>query len=297
MDHEISAFDRLWDYDHPDVSETRFRDWLPRVQHDRDLHAQLLTQIARAQGLQGSFDAAHATLDSAAQLINGDLLRARIRLLLERGRVLNSSGDPAGAQPLFDAAWSAATRSGDDFYAIDAAHMLAIISPPDDQLAWNLRALELVERTCDARAKRWAASLYNNLGWTYHDRGEYAIALAYFTRALEQRAATGDSGPIRIARWCVARALRSLGRIDEALAIQQALRDEHARDGAQRGYVEEEIGECLLALGRSDEAQPYFACAYAELAQDRWLAANEGARLDRLRRLGAPGDSAAKTSR
>ena len=48
----------------------------------------------------------------------------------------------------------------------------------------------------------------------------------------------------------------------------------------------EELGECLLALGRADDARPFFARAAERLGADAWLAAHEPDRLDRLRRLG-----------
>ena len=41
------------------------------------------------------------------------------------------------------------------------------------------------------------------------------------------------------------------------------------RVGETDGYVTEEIAECLLALGRDDEARPLFARAYAELSRGR----------------------------
>jgi hypothetical protein len=50
--------------------------------------------------------------------------------------------------------------------------------------------------------------------------------------------------------------------------------------------VHEEIGECLLARGRLDDARPHFAQAYTLLSQDPWLLAQESARLERLRNLG-----------
>jgi Flp pilus assembly protein TadD len=102
---------------------------------------------------------------------------------------------------------------------------------------------------------------------------------------LAAREAAGAPEPIRIARWCVARALRSLGRSAEALEVQQALQAKLARGNATDGYVDEELGECLLALDRGAEAQPYFARAYAELSQDHWLAENEPTRLERLKQL------------
>jgi hypothetical protein len=52
--------------------------------------------------------------------------------------------------------------------------MVAIVASGDEALAWNQRALELAQASPDPDARRWRASLFNNLGWTYHDRGEYA---------------------------------------------------------------------------------------------------------------------------
>ena len=129
-------------------------------------------------------------------------------------------------------------------------------------------------------------SLNNNIGWTYHDVGEYAQALATFQRATAARRAEGDPSLIRIAVWAEARTLRSLGRVEEALALQQELLREFDGVDEQDGYVYEEIAECLAALGRDDEARPYFARAYEALSRDPWLAESEPAHLDRLRDLG-----------
>ena len=39
-------------------------------------------------------------------------------------------------------------------------------------------------------AKKWLGSLYNNIGWTYHDLQQYEAALAIFQKALVWRATT-----------------------------------------------------------------------------------------------------------
>ena len=57
------------------------------------------------------------------------------------------------------------------------------------------------------------------------------------------------------------------------------------RDDAT-GYTEEELGECLHALGRPDEARPFFARAHERLSRDSWLVENEPDRIARLKRLG-----------
>lgn len=278
-------FDQLWDYDDPAGSEAKFRALLPAAA-DAAVRAELLTQIARAQGLQRQFDLAHQTLDEAGRLLAPELKRAHIRYLLERGRVYNSSRRPDQAQPLFLEAWEQARAAGEDFYAVDAAHMLGIVEPPEQQMAWNLRSLELAEASSEPRARGWLGSLYNNIGWVYHDQGEYERALDLFRKALQFREAQGQARETRIAKWCVARALRSLGRLEEALAMQRALLDDWDRAGGQDGYVFEELGECLLALGRPEAARPYFVRAHTELSRDPWLAEREPARLERLKTLG-----------
>ena len=285
-------FDQLWDYDDPAASEQRFRELLPAVSErgPLSLRVQLLTQIARALGLQRRFDEARAVLaEASAQLADAGEL-ARIRWLLELGRCNNSSGDREGSVPFFRDAWELACVTGEDFHAVDAAHMLAIVEPSaEDRLAWTQRALALAEGSGDERVAKWPGSLHNNIGWTFHEQGDFERALGHFRHALVWRERQGAIDTIRIARWCIARCLRSLGRVDEALAMQQALLVEYEAEGAQSGYTFEELGECLLSLGRGDEARPWLALAHAELAQDPWLQAEEPQRLARLQRLAQGG--------
>ena len=281
-------FDHLWDYNQPATTEARFRELLPQLANDPARYAELLTQIARAQGLQRQFDEAHATLDGVEAQLADLPVRVRIRYLLERGRVYRSSGKVDAARPFFLEAWEVAQPAGEDNYAIDAAHMLAIIEPPAEQRRWHQLAIDLTEQTADPEAKKWAGSLNNNLGWSYFEEGDYTAALACFTKALAAREAQGKAGPIHIARWSVAKTLRLLGRVDEALTIQEALAAAQGL-GEPDGYVYEELGECYLLRQETAKATSAFAQAYALLSQDSWLVANEGERLARLQRLGQAG--------
>lgn len=285
----LPDFDALWDYNRPAKTEARFRKLIPLAQGsgNRSYYAQVLTQLARALGLQRRFDEAHAVLNEADALITDDLLVARVRSLLERGRAFNSAGQPAIASPFFKKAFELAASADEDGYAVDALHMLAIASPPDQQMEWNLRALALAESSTQPQANKWLGSLYNNIGWTLHSAGKYDKALEMFQKALAWRIEQdGRIGAVRVARWCVARALRSLNRTEEALQIQTSLLAEFEQAGETDGYVYEEIAECLLALDRREEARPHFASAYTILSQDEGLVANEPSRLERLRQLG-----------
>src|SRR5262249_9185455 len=154
---------------------------------------------------QRSFDQAHRTLDGVERVLKPEMKRARVRYLLERGRVFNSSRHPDEARPLFLEAWELGRSAGEENFAIDAAHMMGIIEPPKESLEWNLRALKMAEETKDPIATRWKGSLYNNIGWTYHDQKEYDKALDLFEKALVFRLDQGNEANVRIAKWCVAR--------------------------------------------------------------------------------------------
>jgi tetratricopeptide (TPR) repeat protein len=287
LPRNLPDFDALWDYSHPDRTETRFCEILLQFPENDPAFLELLTQIARAQGLQGKFDHAHQTLDQVERRLGDGPSRPRVRYLLERGRVFNSSGNPEEACPLFEGALDLAKGLNEDFYAVDALHMLAIIAPPGQNLALNLQAIELAESSRQERAHGWLGSLYNNTGWSYHELGDHASALAVFEKAEAWQRSRGRVTEARIAAWCVARTLRSLGRLEEAFARQMDLKEEYDSSGENDGYVFEEIGECLLALNRPDEARPHFLKAYELLLQDALLIQNEPDRLSRLKKLGS----------
>lgn len=241
-----SRIDSLWDFDDPTESERRFRD---AANSARGLDGEILTtQLARAAGLQGRFDDASDLLNALPDDEDEEL---RVRILLERGRVMNSSGDPDQARPEFAAAFDAASAAGFEHLAIDAMHMLAIVAPPTNQDVLNGQALELAQAARDPRARQWRASLLNNMGWTAFDRGDLAAALELFEDALAVRREQGRASDTIAARWCVARTLRQLGRVDEALTIQLRLADELRAAGKSDTYVDEEIAACRAALADS----------------------------------------------
>jgi len=283
--HALCAIiDTRWDFDDPAGTERVFRDWL-EAESDPAARVLLRTQIARTLGLQRRFDEAHALLDELEADLDEAGPLGRVRWLLERGRTLNSSGRKDEARPLFAEAWDVARAIGADFYAVDAAHMIAIVAPPGEAQMFNERALAAARASADPRARDWEGSLCNNLGWTCHAQGDYQTAMRHFEHALAARRRQGKPGPIRIARWCVGRCQRSLGRLNEALAIQQFLLAEHEAAGSSDGFVHEELGECLLALGRADEARPHLRRAHELLSADPWLAEAEPRRLARLANL------------
>lgn len=281
----MTDLDDLWDFNDPRTSEGRFADRVTAAATEAE-RLEARTQLARAQGLQRRFEDAHRTLDEVDRGLPGAPPRVRIRYLLERGRVLNSSGTPDRALPLFVEAYERAVQAGEDALAVDTAHMIAIAVPETNaKLTWNRHALTTAEASADPRARRWRASLRNNIGWTLLDAGRYPEALEEFRRVVDLRAEQGDPREHRIARWAVARTLRAMGDLEEALAQQRQLLREWTVEGREDPVVYEELGECLHALGQADAARPHFLRAHELLSRDEWFAANEPARLTRLAEL------------
>src|SRR5690606_20344163 len=278
-------FDSLWDYSNPVQTEIKFREVIKQIPDNDSVYLEMLTQIARTQGLQRKFEDAHQTLDEVEKNLEENS-RAKLRYLLERGRVFNSSKQPDKSRSLFEEAFKLAKKRNEDFYAVDALHMLAIVADPADSLPLNLQAIAYAESSPDEKARGWLGSLYNNTGWSYHDLGDYESALKIFEKAEAFFNSMNETRRLKIATWTVARCLRSLNRVEEALSKQMELLKEFEAIGETDGYVFEEIGECLLLLNQKEEARPMFAKAYEELSQDGFLVDNEHERLKRLKELG-----------
>ena len=76
----------LWDFDDLDLSERRLTEQLDR-EADNTGRAEVLTQLARVEGLRGAFDRCGDLLDEAARLGAGRAI-VDVRVALERGRML-----------------------------------------------------------------------------------------------------------------------------------------------------------------------------------------------------------------
>lgn len=224
----------LWDFDDPAGSEQRFREAADVAEGTERLV--LLTQVARALGLQERYDDGHAVLDHLA--VGDHEVAARVSL--ERGRLLRSAGRPGDARPHFDAA---AAYDGDDALRIDAIHMQALVAPAEEQVALNERALAIAAASADQEARDWDASLLNNIGMAHADAGDFEAALPAFEQALAARERIGHDAHTRVARWMVAWSLRHLGRTAEALAIQRGLKAELDALGEVDPHVDAELAE------------------------------------------------------
>jgi hypothetical protein len=257
----------LWDYSQPELSAQRFTSALEGASAEDGLI--LRTQIARTHGLRRDFAKARELL----RMIEPDLAsgsdEGRVRYLLELGRTFASATHTSAertpehleqARSLFMRAHELATRARLDDLAIDALHMMPFVdSEPEAQLAWNERALATLERSDQAEARRWEASLRNNVGWAMHLKGEYDAAIHQFVLSREAHARAHRTRGARIASWMIARTLRAQGKLAEAIGIQVELERAWDADGETDPYVFEELEHLYRATGCQDLANEYAA--------------------------------------
>ena len=263
----------LWDFDDLDASEERLRAQLEQETTDPG-RAEVLTQLARVEGLRDRFERCDALLDEADALGG-----AEARVLLERGRRDRSSGRPGAGAVQFEQAFERARSQGEDVLAVDAAHMLAIVG---DNEVWTARGVEIAAASDDPGVRYWLGPLYNNIGWARYEQGDAAGALEAFELALASRE-RDDPRPYsrEMARYAVGKALRALGRADEAVAALERCVAWANDAGVDDGYFHEELAEGYGALGRDADARDQARRAL-ELISD-----GDPARLGRLGELAA----------
>lgn len=262
----------LWDFGQPQLTEQRLRERLATAQGDEAIALQ--TQIARTLGLRRRLDEARAVLQPLQALLDGAGAEAVVRWHLEWGRSLASAvhdretlpeRDRETARSAFRTAAERARAAGLDGLAADALHMLPFTTADREQdRRWNEDALAFALASPDPEGRRWEATLRNNLGVTLNELGRHTEALAMLQAALPALERNGASpGRLRVGHWMVAHTLRRMGRIDEALALQQRLERENAAAGTPDRDVFEELALLHRARGESAVAADYEARAKA----------------------------------
>lgn len=295
--HE-NAKSRLENFDdlivgNPSDIEKNLRGLLPAAfeLEDKSIYLQILSQIALTQAMQKDFKGAHDTLNEAEKSLTSKDYLAKIRILLERGRVWMQSGDNEAALPYFIESYTLSEKHHFDYHTANAAHMIAIVAQtPEEKIKWNALAIELVEKSKSIKAQAWRGSLYNNLGQAYIEAQLYEEALSALRKALAFREEEGYVPNVRVAQWAVARALRFQGQHEESLKILLQLKDDYdfmlkhnkldipkEMLPSVRGLVFEELAEVYAA-----EARKFAKLAYEDLSHNEWFI-KESQRLERLR--------------
>jgi tetratricopeptide (TPR) repeat protein len=286
--------DRLWNPADIAASEAAFQALLPDAHKltgkDRSFLVELLSLIGRAEAFREKFAQARSSLEEAGKLLDEQqvhyLVSARIRWLLEKGRLYVLEKTPSQARRLFSEAWDLAINCGEDHFVVEIALLMATTEPQKSQQKWIERAIEIAEVSSLPKSKYWLGELYTSLGWKLFELRQYEKSLEAFHKSLRNLESQGAVHEIFVAQWSIGKVLRVLGRTEEALSIQETLLPNLRMGGAYCARLYEELGECLQTLKRTSEAQHYFELAYQGLSNEKWVADNHPLNLKRLKGLG-----------
>lgn len=291
---KLQNLDQLWNPVDPAASEEAFRAHLPDAQKltgkNRSLLIQLLSFIGRSEAYLEKYTQARASLKEAENLLEDDQaiyqVSAKIRWLIEKGQLHILEKTPSQARGFFSEAWTLATHSGEDYFAVEIAQLMATTEPQKVQQKWIEHAIEIAENSPFQKTKCWLGRLYTGLGWKLYELKQYEKSLNTFQKALRNLKAHGTPREAFVAQWSIGKLLRALGKTEEALSIQKALLAELGIGGLRDGRLYEELAECLQTLNRTSEAQLYFELAYLELSNDEWVTDNQPLKLKRMKDLG-----------
>jgi len=296
-DIKLEQFDDVWgQFGDPAKVEEKFLELLPQAQQleNKSIYLQISSQLALSQALLKKYNKAHATLDKVEPQLTSEYDLARVRVLMERGRVFQQAGDLAQARSYFEQSYELSAECKFDNQTVNAAHMIAIVAEKvADKILWNKRSLDIVIASEDKKTHRWLGSVWNNLGVNYFEEKQIEQAYHAFEKALECRKHEKHAPNIRFAKFRVAQSLRLLGSVDKALGILQELLLEYESLAAgqkldmpadvftlTRGWIYEELIEIYhIAL------KGYANLAYKDLSTNEMFKATEPARLERLNKI------------
>ena len=303
--YNLEHFDDVWgQLGDPVLVEQRFLELLPQAfkLQNKSIYLQMLSQLALAQAVQKKIDAAHATLDTAEKLLTPEYNLAKVRILCERGRTFQQAGYIAQALIYFEKSYELSDQCKFDKQTINAAHMIAIVAQTSaEKIAWNNKALDLAMNSDDVSAQSWQAPLLNNLGANYLEDLQLEKSLDAFQQALIAFEKSPEAGGnTRFAKFRVAQVLRMIGRLDEALAMQQEQLKEYdaiTSNGKfdmpaemfilMRGFVYEELAEIYAAKGDLADVKKYaqLALIYLDNQMFAIIDPTSAQRLERLKQI------------
>ncbi len=275
----------LWDFGDLDASERRLREALDE-EPSAPARAEIMTQLARVEGLRGEFEAGEHLVAEAERLAGDSAVGARADRPRARPPAPLGRRRDERAPAVRVRRTNARSRRARAYLAGDAAHMAALAAPDRDGYHRVDRARRSTLAESSEEARYWLGPLLNNLGWEHYEAGEHAEALAAFERALAAREEDPESPePIALARYAVGKALRALGRSEEAVPLVEQAVAWAESEGAPDGWYHEELALEYEAIGRADDGREQARLAVPLLEDADPSFAEDAERASRLRAL------------
>jgi len=239
---------------------------LKAAEKDSDVSTQVeaLSQIARTHLIVGEKEPGREWFGKAVKLASPEDNLGWSRFLGVRGRFEWQDGDLEKSKATFEEMYRYCSERELHSRAIDAAHMVAIVGTPEEQIEWGLKGIAEAEA---GDVQGWLGPLWNNLGATYEDQKKYTEALDAYKKARYYHYEHGDEMNRLIADWAVGHAYRLAGDLEEADKWLRPLLEWCERIEATEflGWTHKELGEIALINGDKSSAKDHFTIALEKL--------------------------------
>jgi tetratricopeptide (TPR) repeat protein len=226
-------------------------------------------QVARCYGIQSKFEEGRPWLAKSKSHATDTQPHGWSRYLGVRGRFeWQDEKNTEKAKATFIEMYDYCRKHELFSRELDAAHMVAIVAPPAEQVEWALKAVAAAEK---GNETGWLAVLWNNLGWTYEEGGSFDKMLDALVKARKYHYEAGNEHTKLVADFGVARAHWRNGNLEEAHkwladATARAL-ERHKADpgdtekGEWVGWGHAYLGDILQSEGKPAEALAEFKAA------------------------------------
>jgi tetratricopeptide (TPR) repeat protein len=245
------------------------------AKEDPGIAAEAAAQVARGYLIRDLKEQGRPWLAKAKALATDKQPKAWSRYLGVRGRFEWQDKKLAEATATFQAMHAYCLEHELYDRAVDAAHMVAITGTPEQQVEWARKGIAAAEK---GGFDGWLGPLWNNLGVTYQDRGDWKEALACYRKARVHHWKTGGELNKLAADWAVGMALRETGAVDESMrwlrpVLAWAERWHAEKPGTERGewvgLACRELGYAYLARGEDAEGKRLLERAKQHLAASK----------------------------
>ncbi len=256
---------------------------LAREEFNPSVEVEALCQISRTYLTQNQIEECRPWLEEAAKRAKESDPMGWTRYLSVKGRMEWKEKNLDTAKQTFESMYNFSVENSLQGRAVDAAHMIAIVTENhDEQVNWIRKGIEMAEA---GEAENWLGPLWNNLGVAYSDNGKIAEALPCFEKARHYHWLYSAEGAKLFADYHIGMTLRHLGRFDEALrwlrpVLAWAQRLENHSAIAQAlddiGEISISRGDVKTGLADLKQAREHFRLAgYEQDAPEIWRRIND----------------------
>lgn len=248
----------------------------PRNETDIDQETRLeaMAQLARTYLILDEKEHGRNWLTRTAELVNPDNYpKAWARYLGVLGRFQWKDSNLATATATFKTMYDFCNKNKLYDHAVDAAHMIAITAPQNEQITWAKRGIEAAQK---GNMTNWLGPLYNNLGWSYDEMGKHKQALDALQNARKYHYQNKNELPKLIADYSIAVQYRKLSNINKALKwltpaqewADKLYNQNPTQDHAEWvGHTHSELAEIALLQNNINQAKKQFAIALEKLKE------------------------------